>query len=313
MATILVFSERDEVAWELLGKASELGQKMGLGVAAAVLGPADPQGYLNRGALAVYTSKNDELQTFEASVYAEALNQIAKQADAAVIMIGSTRRGKELAGRLAQKLGAGCITDADALEFKDGQLLCTRNSLGGATVATQIINTGIQVISVNPGVGEPVASDEAAQVIEAELSLKPGRVKVLEKSDKGQGSVDIEGAEILVCVGKGLARQEDLKMIEELADALGGLVACSKPIATDEKWLPEERIIGLSGKIGKPVLAICLGISGQVQFTVGIRDAKTIVAVNTDQNAFIWQMTDYGIVGDLSEVVPRLTAVLKGQ
>ncbi|MGE5544084.1 MAG: electron transfer flavoprotein subunit alpha/FixB family protein [Bacillota bacterium] len=312
MATILVFSERDEVAWELLGKAGELGQQMGLGVAVAALGPADLQGYVNRGALAVYTSKKDELQTFEASIYADALSQVAEKAEAAVILIGSTRRGKELAGRLAQKLGAGCITDVDTLEVKDGQLLCTRNSLGGATVATQSITTEIQVISVNPGVGEPVKSSEAAQVIEVDLSLRPGRVKVLEKADKSQGSVDIEGAEVLVCVGKGLTRQEDLKMVEELAEALGGLVACSKPIATDEKWLPEERIVGLSGKIGKPVLAVCLGISGQVQFTVGIRDAKTIVAVNTDQNAFIWQMADYGIVGDLYEVVPRLTAALKG-
>ncbi|MGI6549386.1 MAG: electron transfer flavoprotein subunit alpha/FixB family protein [Syntrophomonadales bacterium] len=312
MATILVFSERDELAWELLGKAGELGQQMGLGVAAAALGAADPQAYVNRGAAAVYASKNNELQTFEASVYADALSQLAKQAEASVILIGSTKRGKELAGRLAQKLEAGCITDADTLELKDGQLLCTRNSFGGATVATQSITTGIQVISVNPGVGEPVESAEAGQVVEVELSLKPSRVKVVEKSDKGQGSVDIEGAEVLVCVGKGMTRQEDLKMVEELAEALGGLVACTKPIATDEKWLPEERIIGLSGKSGKPVLAICLGISGQVQFTVGIRDAKTIVAVNTDQNAFIWQMTDYGIVGDLNEVVPRLTAALKG-
>jgi electron transfer flavoprotein alpha subunit len=312
MATILVFSERDELAWELLGKAGELGQQMGLGVAAAALGAADPQAYVNRGAAAVYASKNNELQTFEASVYADALSQLAKQAEASVILIGSTKRGKELAGRLAQKLEAGCITDADTLELKDGQLLCTRNSFGGATVATQSITTGIQVISVNPGVGEPVESAEAGQVVEVELSLKPSRVKVVEKSDKGQGSVDIEGAEVLVCVGKGMTRQEDLKMAEELAEALGGLVACTKPIATDEKWLPEERIIGLSGKSGKPVLAICLGISGQVQFTVGIRDAKTIVAVNTDQNAFIWQMTDYGIVGDLNEVVPRLTAALKG-
>lgn len=312
MATILVFSERDEVAWELLTKAGELGKQMGLEVAAAVLGPADPQSYVNRGATAVYTSKKDELQTFEASVYADALSQMAKQAEAAVILVGSSKRGKELAGRLAQKLAAGCITDADNLEVKDGQLLCTRNSLGGATVSTQSITTAIQVISVNPGVGEPVESAEAAAVVEVELSLKPSRVKVVEKAGKGQGSVDIEGAEVLVCVGKGLAGQEDLKMVEELAEALGGLVACSKPIATDEKWLPEERIVGLSGKIGKPLLAICLGISGQVQFTVGIRDAKTIVAVNTDQNAFIWQMADYGIVGDLNEVVPRLTAALKG-
>ena len=312
MATILVFSERDEVAWQLLGRAVELGREMDLRVAAAALGPADLRGYANRGAHTVYTSKNEQLQAFEASVYAEALSQVAKQAESTVILVGSTRRGKELAGRLAQKLGAGCITDADSLEVKDGRLVCTRNALGGATVATQVITTGLQVISVSPGVGEPVESPETAQVVEVELALKPSPVKVVARSDKGQDVVDIEGAEVLVCVGKGLNRQDDLEMVEELAEALGGLVACTKPLATDEKWLPEERVIGLSGKSGKPVLAICLGISGQVQFTVGIRDAKTIVAVNQDPNAFIWQMADYGIVGDLYEVVPRLTAALKG-
>ena len=134
---------------------------------------------------------------------------------------------------------------------------------------------------------------------------------MVDKTDKGQSSIDIEGAEILVCVGKGLTSQDDLKMVEELTQVLGGMVACTKPIATDEKWLPEERIIGLSGKTSKPNLAICLGISGQVQFTVGIRDAKTIVAVNTDQNAYIFQMADYGIVGDLNEIVPRLIAAIK--
>ena len=116
MATILVFSERDEVAWQLLGRAVELGREMDLRVAAAALGPADLRGYANRGAHTVYTSKNEQLQAFEASVYAEALSQVAKQAESTVILVGSTRRGKELAGRLAQKLGAGCITDADSLK-----------------------------------------------------------------------------------------------------------------------------------------------------------------------------------------------------
>jgi len=124
--------------------------------------------------------------------------------------------------------------------------------------------------------------------------------------------VDIQGAEILVCVGKGLARQEDLKMIEELARGLGGLVACTKPLATDLKWLPESRIVGLSGKIGKPRLALCLGISGQVQFSVGIREARTIMAINTDPNAYIFQITDYGLVADLHQAVPQLVAAIRG-
>jgi len=102
-----------------------------------------------------------------------------------------------------------------------------------------------------------------------------------------------------------------LKMIEDLAQTLGGLVACTKPLATDLKWLPESRIVGLSGKIGKPRLALCLGISGQVQFSVGIREAKTIMAINTDPNAYIFQITDYGLIADLHQAVPQLTAAMR--
>ena len=180
-------------------------------------------------------------------------------------------------------------------------------------MATQVVLTDVKVILAVPKAFEPAAlSQTPGRVEEVELSLSPARVKVVEKKSKDKGAADIEGAQVLVCIGKGLSGPDKLPMIEELAQALGGVVACTKPVATDEKWLPEDRIIGLSGKKSKPELALCLGISGQVQFTVGIRDAKTIVAVNTDQNAYIFQIADYGIVGDLHEVVPALTKAIKG-
>lgn len=313
MAAILVFSERDEVAFQLLGEAKKLGDKLGMEVAAVAFGSSDTNGYLSRGVSTVYTGKNEELNDFEASVYAQALEQVAKQADAAIILLGSTRRGKELAGRLAQRMKAGSLTDVDRLEVIDGRVVCSRNSFGGATVSTQTILQGVQIIAVSPSAGEaPVPGDSTGSVADVALTIQPARIKKIDTAPKSQGSANIEAAEVLVCVGKGLASEAELKMVDELAQALGGIVACTKPLATDEKWLPEERIVGLSGKIGKPDLAICLGISGQVQFTVGIRDAKTIVAVNTDQNAFIFQMADYGIVGDLHQVVPKLTAALRG-
>jgi electron transfer flavoprotein alpha subunit len=313
MASILVYSEQPATAFELVNKANELGKAMGLTVSAAVLGSGSPEDYAARGAASVYTVPNQAWEDADASVYAEALAQMAGKTGAELVMLGSTRRGKEIAGRLAQKLGAGCITDVTGMILENGRLLCTRNAFGGATVATQSVASGVQVVSVMPRTFEPApAGEPAGQVVPLDLDLKPSRVKVVARVSKDQASADIEGAEVLVCVGKGLAGQEQLKMVEALASALGGLVACSKPIATDEKWLPEDRIVGLSGKKGKPALAVCLGISGQVQFTVGIREAKTIVAVNTDQNAYIFQMADYGVVGDLHEVVPRLTAALKG-
>jgi electron transfer flavoprotein alpha subunit len=313
MASMLVFSERPNLAFELLGKAKELGGQMGLEVVAAAFNLADAEAYLKRNASKVFYSDQAELKDFEASVYSQALVQIAQKAGASLILLGSTRRGKELAGRLAQKLQTGCLTDVKSVELRDGKVICLRNAFGGATEATQVITTQAQVIALMPRAYEATTEGEKqGEIVTLKLDLKPSRVKVVKKSEKDAGAVNIQGAEVLVCVGKGLARQEDLKMIEELAQAIGGLVACTKPLATDLKWLPESRIVGLSGKIGKPRLALCLGISGQVQFSVGIREAKTIVAVNTDPNAYIFQITDYGLIADLHQAVPQLTAAIRG-
>jgi len=312
MASILVFSERANLAFELLGKAKELGGQMGLDLAAAAFNPADAEAYLKRGASRVFYSEQAELKDFEASVYSQALAQIAQKAGASLILLGSTRRGKELAGRLAQRLQAGCLTDVKSVEIKEGKVICVRNAFGGATETRQTITTETQVMALMARIHEPASEGEKkGELVTLHLDLKPSRVKIIKRAEKDAGAVDIQGAEILVCVGKGLAKQEDLKMIEELAQALGGLVACTKSLATDLKWLSEFRIVGLSGKIGKPRLALCLGLSGQVQFSVGIREAKTIMAINTDPNAYIFQIADYGMIADLHQVAPQLTAALK--
>jgi electron transfer flavoprotein alpha subunit len=286
---------------------------MGIETAVATFNLSDAEAYQKRGAAKVFYSAQAELKDFEASVYSQALAQIAQKADASLILLGSTRRGKELAGRLAQKLQAGCLTDVKSVDLKEGKVICVRNALGGATEATQAITTRVQVIALMPRVCEPAPEGgKKGEIVTLQPDLKPSRVRVVKKSEKDAGAVDIQGAEILVCVGKGLSKKEDLRMIEDLAQALGGLVACTKPLATDLKWLPESRIVGLSGKIGKPRLALCLGLSGQVQFSVGIREARTIMAINTDPNAYIFQITDYGLIADLHQAVPRLIAALKG-
>jgi electron transfer flavoprotein alpha subunit len=317
MGQILVFSENDKVAYELLGKGLEIGGATGASVAAAVLG-SDPgdraREYLSRGAQRVYVpgTGKEALEPFEASTYASALAQIAEKAGATVILLGCTRRGKELAGRLAQKLGAGCINDVNGLEVSDGQLACKRYALGGATVSTQAVVSHVAVISVMPATFEPAAVVlPEGDTEEVDFSLAPSRVRLVERQSKAADSVDIAEAKTLVCVGMGLGGPEKVALAEELAKALGGEVGGSKPVITDQKWLPEARMIGLSGKKCKPQLAVCMGVSGQVQFIVGIREAKSIVAINTDESATIFQYADYGIVGDLNEVVPKLTALLK--
>ena len=222
MGSILIFSELDGLAFELLRAAREISGIMGLEVAAAVWGKGDPKEYGERGAARVFTSAHDLLKNFEPSVYAEALAQTAAAADASVILIGSTRRGKELAGRLAQKLNAGCLTDVKSLDFKDGRLTGVRNSFGGAAEAVQTVATGVQVIAILPRAFEPAAAVEGTgAVTNLDLDLAPSRLKRVRRSEKDPGAADIAAAEVLVCVGKGLAKPEDLKLVEDLACGFG--------------------------------------------------------------------------------------------
>ncbi len=317
MGQILIFSENDNTGFELVGKGLEIGSATGAAVAAAVFGTdvADRANeYLNRGVKKVYIpgAGKEALETFDAAAYAEALAQITAKAEATLVMMGCTRRGKELAGRLAEKLGAGCVNDVNGVRLEDGRIVYSRYALGGMTVCSQTVVAPVAVVSVMPATFEQAPKVmPGGDCVAVDFSIKPVRVRLVERQAKTTESVDIAEAKTLVCVGMGLGGVEKVALAEELAKALGGEVGGSKPVITDQKWLPEARMIGLSGKKCKPQLTVCLGVSGQVQFMVGIREAKTIVAVNTDENATIFQYADYGIVGDLNEVAPKLAALLK--
>ena len=149
------------------------------------------------------------------------------------------------------------------------------------------------------------------EVVEVDLKLREPRVKIVEKRDKAREAVNLEDAEALVCVGRGLAKKEDLELIQELARAFKAEIACTKPIATDYQWLSEDRVLGLSGKRCKPVLCISVGVSGTIQHVVGMRDSKIIVAINKDPKAEIFKLADYGIVGDLYKAIPALMEKIK--
>lgn len=305
MAEILVFSEQDTVAFELLSKARESGAS-----SAAVLGEnvaSKANDYYAYGAQKVYVGEDARLGDFQADVYADALARIVDASGAALVLIGSTKRGKELAGRLAQKLGCGAVTDAIGLARQDGKIAVQRYALGGNTVATDVITTERQVIAVMPKTFEASKQPASGETVRVELKLREPRVQIVERKAKAAATADIESAETLVVVGKGLARQEDLALIEALAKALKGEVGCTRALAADLHWLGEERMVGISGKKCKPRLMVSLGVSGQIQHTVGILGSKLIVAINKDKAAPIFKIADYGIVGDLYQVAPKLT------
>ena len=315
MAELLVFSEKNDLAFELVSKGREFAGALKMGLAAALLGGkagAEAKEYFAYGANRIYIGENPALAPFNAESYAEALNQIAQKNDAKILLIPSTKRGKELAPRVAQKLGAGCVTDATAVELKDGNLLISRYSLGGNTVAGEVIKTAHKVITVMPKTFElGPKEDKSGEVVKADLNLKAPRVRIVERQEKVGEKVNLEAAEILVCIGRGLEKKEDLGIVEQLAKALGAEIGCTKSLCTDYQWLSEDRLVGLSGKKTSPRLVVSVGISGQIQYTVGIRGARITVAINKDKQAPIFAMSDYGIVGNLYDVVPLLAEKLK--
>lgn len=313
MATILVYSEKDELAFELLAAARQFQAVRGGAAAAALLGPAGDRAgdFFAYGADRVFAADGPALAGLRPEAVAAALLQIAPVAEADTVLIASTRRGKELAPRLAQQWGAGCVTDASAVKWEGGWL-AERSALGGNTVAAERVIGPRAVIAVMPRLFErgPKQS-RGGEVTNVPATIETPSARLVESRPKGGAGMSLDDAEIVIGVGRGFGRREDLALAEGLAQALGAEIGCSRTLAADYGWLSEDRMIGLSGKRLKPRLYIAVGISGQIQHTVGIAGSKVIAAINTDPEAPIFKMSDYGIVGDLHAVLPALTERLK--
>lgn len=307
MADVLVFSEQDSVVFELLSGARALSGS----IAVAVLGTRDPSAFFAFGAGEAYVSQASQLEQYSAEVYAEALAQIARASNARTVLIGSTKRGKELSGRVAQKLECGAVTDAIGMSVRDGKLTVQRYALGGNTIATDMITTECQVIAVMPKTFEATQQPTEGKVITVALELLNPRVRVTERKPKAAATANLEDADTLVVVGKGFGKKEDLAIAEALAQALHAEIGCTRSLSSDYHWLGEDRMIGISGKKCKPRVMVSVGVSGQIQHTVGILGSKIIVAINKDKSAPIFKIADYGIIGDLYQVVPHLTAKIK--
>jgi len=290
-----------------------LAASLGLGVCAVALGPgagAAASELAAAGADIVYASEDVAFDGWPADAVAAGLAQIVEQADASVVLVGSTRRGKETAPRLAQKIGAGCVTDVNSLVVENGELVAGRYAFGGATVAREKLGTAVKVFAVMPKTFDAEgASAGAGDIISPALTVSTA-VKIVARRAKEGDHVNLDAAPIIVGVGRGFNAREDLALGDELAAALGAVVGCTKSLA-DFEWLGEDRIIGLSGAKTAPDLYLSVGVSGQIQHTVGVSAAKLIAAINKDKEAPIFGMADYGIVGDLYEVLPALTERLK--
>jgi electron transfer flavoprotein alpha subunit len=307
MPGIFVFSEDSSLAKQLLTPALELKQSLSQPVTAVTLNEADAKELAALGADKVLVLQSSSGWTEGLS---EVIHGLVSGAGASIFLVGGTLRGKHVAAYVAAKLNSGMSTDAKSVNIEAGKLLSTRLLYTGLALSEEELTLPAVVTMPSRTFSPPNAAAKAG-TIETVKAEADGRVAISDVTPTGGTGVDISAVTKLVAVGRGFRKQEDLKLAEALAAAFKAELACSRPVAEDEHWLPIDHYVGISGHTVKPELYLAIGISGQVQHVVGARESKVIVAVNSDEHAPIFEAADYGIVGDLYEVLPLLTAAVK--
>jgi electron transfer flavoprotein alpha subunit len=315
MGEILVLVEHDagtlkKVTLELLTAARPLGTP-----AAVFVGPgfdtAAPR-LAEYGAAKVYVAETPELTDYVVAPAAELLASLVGTAAPDAVLVASTAEGKEVAARLALKIDSGVLTDAVSL----GEGFVAEQSIfGGSSVVHSRVTKGVPIITMRPNATSPVAADGPAAAeridVSVELSEAARQARVVDRVVVEKDSrPELTEAAIVVSGGRGVGSAENFSIIEELADSLGAAVGASRA-ATDAGWYPHQHQVGQTGKTVSPQLYIACGISGAIQHRAGMQTSKTIVAVNKDPEAPIFELVDFGVVGDLHQVVPQLTAEVR--
>ncbi|MDD5775591.1 MAG: electron transfer flavoprotein subunit alpha/FixB family protein [Candidatus Omnitrophica bacterium] len=314
MAGIWIYADHREQTLELLNIGRHLAVKMGAPLTALVAGDRNAASdYIAHGADNVLLLP--ELTADQsADAHLPVIVTEAVKADPDVFLLAATVRGKELAARIATRLETGLCSSCMAFDYdENGKVLkMQRLAYGGAALQQVTCLKRPAMATVPPRTFEPAAAEVGRKGQIRELPAPPpAAVKVLERKVRTRETRDITEAKVVVCAGRGFEKPEDLALARQLADALGGEIGCTRPISEENHWLPEELCIGLSGIQVKPDLYLGLGVSGQIQHVTGIRNAKVIAAVNRDENAPIFGVADFGIVGNLYDAVPKLIQELK--
>jgi electron transfer flavoprotein alpha subunit len=315
---VLVYSDNKNLNIEMLAKAVDIAKEQKKKVITVIIGKSDDnlaQEYISHGADVVYLIDSD-LESFKAEEYADILTDLVNETNVETIFIGSNKNGKELSARLGGKIKAGCVVDSNNIYLKDNKLIAERVVYSGNAIAVERFNSKPGIITIPSKAFDPlkIDKDRKGEIIKKKIDFNESQSKIVKIQEMKSEGVNVEDAEIIVSCGRGLKDKNDIKIIQELADVLKGkTVGCSRPIAADLKWLSEDHWIGLSGHKVKPKLYIAAGISGQIQHIAGMRDSSIIVAINKDPEALIFKSADYGIVGDLYEVLPKLTEAIKSK
>jgi electron transfer flavoprotein alpha subunit len=307
----------DSITAQLLDIGRRLAEQMGVELLAAAIGHqlagivTDLQG---RDIDKIILVDDPGLNLVAPEVQAQVIAQVAQQLEPRLILIGYSLIGMELTPAIASKLGMNAWTNCVNVEIRDGAVMVTR-PLFDSTVHAEIAldESATAVIALQKGSFAPLEPSSKQAIVESisvDVKKIPSRSRLLAITEAPRGDVDIAKAEIIVAVGRGIGNEDKIHFTAELADALGGVLACSRPVV-DVGWLPRERQVGASGKTVTPKVYVACGISGAIQHLTGMRDSNRIIAINKDPNAPIFQVAHVGVVGDLFEIVPALTKAAK--
>ena len=326
-----VDNEVSGIALELIGKGKDLAKDLDTDVTAVLIG-SDVKGLVDvlaeYGADKVIVVDDPELKEYRTEPYAHALASVINEFKPDVMLVGATAIGRDLGPRVSARVHTGLTADCTQLDIGDfpmvaipgkeqkhNQLLMTRPAFGGNTIATIACpEFRPQMATVRPGVMQKAerVPGAKAEVIEFNPGFTPDNkyVEILEVVKAVSDVADIMDAKILVSGGRGVGSPENFKLLEDLADALGGTVSCSRAVV-DSGWKPRDLQGGQTGKTVRPQVYFAIGISGAIQHVAGMEESDIIVAINKDENAPIFDVADYGIVGDLNKIVPALTEQIK--
>ncbi len=319
------------IAYELLGKGKELAAALGTEVTAVLIGSGVKDladSLAEYGADKVILVDDPELKEYRTEPYAHALASVINQYKPEIVLVGATAIGRDLGPTVSARVATGLTADCTVLEIGDfplnpipgqeqkhNQLLMTRPAFGGNTIATIACpDNRPQMATVRPGVMQKIEPIKGAKAVIEEFNpgFTPNNryVTIKEVVKAVSDTVDIMDAKVLVSGGRGVGSPENFKILEELAEVLGGTVSCSRAVV-DSGWKPKDLQVGQTGKTVRPQIYFAIGISGAIQHVAGMEESDIIVAINKDEDAPIFDVADYGVVGDLNKIVPQLTAALK--